>query len=215
MSPHLIDLSHPLTNDTPPFPGDPPVEVVRLASTDQTDFSQRASLNCGKVHLPIHCATHMDAPFHFFADRVTIEQVPLERCLGTALMVDCTDPAIGAEHLAPYGEALAGHDCAILNTGWYRQWGQPGYFSEHPVLTQDAAQFLVDVGIGLVGVDFPSVDRTPHEAHLVLLGNNVLIVENLTNLAAIGQDTFDFSAIPLAIAGGDGSPVRAMARIDR
>ena len=81
------------------------------------------------------------------------------------------------------------------------------------MLTAAAAQLIVDCKVRLIGVDFPSVDRPPHPAHLVLLGHDVLIVENLTNLAAIGDNAFNFSAIPLAIAGRDGSPVRAFAKI--
>ena len=81
------------------------------------------------------------------------------------------------------------------------------------MLSADGAEFLVQTGIDLVGVDFPSVDRPPHAAHLVLLGRSVLIVENLTNLAALDRISFEFSAIPLAIIGRDGSPVRAFARI--
>ncbi|MBT5800859.1 MAG: arylformamidase, partial [Gemmatimonadetes bacterium] len=58
----LIDLSYPLSNNTPPFPGDPSVEIKILASTEQTGREERQSLNCGQLTLPIHCATHIDAP---------------------------------------------------------------------------------------------------------------------------------------------------------
>ena len=210
----LIDLSHPLTDDTPPFPGDPAVAIKVLQSTDQTGREERQSLNCAQITLPIHCATHIDAPFHFYADRATIDQIPLADCAGPAYKIDlCECPVIDEIDLAPHRDAIAGHPHLIINTGWYEQWRQPGFFSEHPVLTAAAAQLIVDCKVRLIGVDFPSVDRPPHPAHLVLLGHDVLIVENLTNLAAIGDNAFTFSAIPLAIAGRDGSPVRAFAKI--
>ncbi len=212
---HFIDLSHPLCNETPPFPGDPAVEIKILAQTDQTGREERQSLNCGLVSLPIHCATHMDAPYHFYADRATIDQVPLETCTGPAIMLDIfNQPVIDAAQLAPFHAQIAAHRHVLIHTGWYHQWGQQHYFTDHPVLTAAAAQLLVDAGVGLLGVDFPSVDLPPHAAHLVLLGNDLLIVENLTNLAAIGQHSCEFTAIPLAIAGRDGSPVRAFARMD-
>ncbi|NKB67358.1 MAG: arylformamidase [Candidatus Latescibacteria bacterium] len=211
---NLIDLSHPLTNQTPPFPGDPPVAISVLASTDQTGPEERTSLNCGQLTLPIHCATHMDAPFHFYADRPTIEQIPLDWCSGPACKLDIlAQPVIDRAHLQPHQALISRHPRVILNTGWYQRWGQDDFFTEHPVLTKSAAQFLVDCRVRLVGVDFPSVDRPPHEAHLTLLGNDVLIVENLTNLNAITAATFEFSAFPLAVAGRDGSPVRAVARL--
>jgi len=210
----IIDLSHPLTDDTPPFPGDPTVEIKVLQSTEQTGREERQSLNCTQITLPIHCATHIDAPFHFYADRASVDQIPLADCTGPAYKIDLFDrPVIDTADLEPHRDAIAFHPHLILNTDWYRQWRQPGFFSEHPVLTAAAAQFIIDCNVSLVGVDFPSVDRPPHPAHLVLLGNDILIVENLTNLAALGDNSFDFSAIPLAIAGRDGSPVRAFARI--
>ena len=210
----LIDLSHPLTNDTPPFPGDPSIEIKILSSTDQTGPETRQSLNCSQLALPIHCATHIDAPYHFYANRPTIDQIPLDWCTAPAIKLDILDqPIIDAAHLAPYRAQLETHPHAIIHTGWYHQWRQPHFFTDHPVLTAAAAQLLVDCNIRLVGVDFPSVDHPPHEAHLVLLGNDLLIVENLTNLAALGSAPFDFSAIPLAVVGRDGSPVRAFAKI--
>jgi kynurenine formamidase len=211
----LIDLSYPLSNNTPPFPGDPSVEIKILASTEQTGREERQSLNCGQLTLPIHCATHIDAPYHFYANGPTVDQIPLTDCTGPAVLLDLFDlPVIDAQHLSSHREQLTAHHHAILHTGWYRQWGEDHFFTEHPVLTAAAAQLFVDYGVLLIGVDFPSVDRSPHEAHLVLLGNNLLIVENLTNLDAIGPRPFDFSAIPLAIVGRDGSPVRAFARIN-
>ena len=210
----LIDLSYPLTDDTPPFPGDPAVAIKVLPSTDQTGPEERQSLNCAQITLPIHCATHIDAPFHFYADRATIDQIPLVDCTSPAYKIDLYNrPIIDAIDLAPHRATIACHPHLILNTDWYKRWQQPGFFSEHPVLTAAAAQLIVNCGVRLVGVDIPSVDRPPHPAHLVLLGNDILIVENLPNLAALGDNPFDFSAIPLAITGRDGSPVRAFARI--
>ena len=210
----LIDLSHPLDNDTPPFPGDPAVEIAILDQTSQTGPEERRNLNCGQIRLPIHCATHIDAPYHFYADRPTIDQIPLGRCTGRATVLELfNQPIIDADLLAPFHAQLSDHTQVLLHTGWYHQWRSESYFTDHPVLSADGAEFLVQTGIDLVGVDFPSVDRPPHAAHLVLLGRSVLIGENLTNLAALDRISFEFSAIPLAIIGRDGAPVRAFARI--
>jgi kynurenine formamidase len=85
------------------------------------------------------------------------------------------------------------------------------FFTSHPMFTPEAAQFLVDCGVKLVGVDFPSVDRPPFPIHIIFLGNGMVIVENLTNLAALKQDVFEFIALPLSFTGRDASPVRAVA----
>ena len=79
------------------------------------------------------------------------------------------------------------------------------------MLTGEAAKFLVNCGVHLVGVDFPSVDRPPFEAHLEFLGHNVVILENLTRLEQIPSEVFQLIAIPLKLRGREASPVRAIA----
>ena len=101
----------------------------------------------------------------------------------------------------------------MLYTGWSRHWGSPCYFRDYPCLSADAAQFLVDCGIALAGVDMPSVDRAPYPAHKVLLGAGVLIVENLANVEAISAEEFQLVVLPLKLVGREGSPVRAVAMV--
>jgi len=115
------------------------------------------------------------------------------------------------EKLQTHRDTLRHVRAAVLHTGWSKQWGSPGYFSDHPCISSEAARFLVDCGVQVVGVDMPSVDREPYTAHRVLLGAGVLIVENLTNLDAIGADLFQLIVLPLKLVGCDGSPVRAVA----
>lgn len=211
----IIDLSHPLSPNTPAFPGDPPPEIRIFDSTDAASESGQRHLNCSHLSTSLHCGTHMDAPFHFFGDRATIDRVPLERTVGPALLIRLSWQECGGTidraHLAAYVERLRATRRVVFNTLWHHRWGAENYFTEHPVITGAAAGLLVDCGVQLVGVDTPSVDREPFEAHLALLGADVLIVENLTNLDAIGVDEFELVATPLKILGRDGSPVRALA----
>jgi arylformamidase len=212
----IIDLSHPLGPDTPAFPGDPSPEIRIFDSTEDATPSDQRHLNCSHLSTSLHCGTHMDAPFHFFGDRTTIDRVPLERTVGKSLLIrlpweQLAGNLIDAEHLLPFENRLRAIPRVVFNTLWHHRWGAKNYFTEHPLITGAAARLLVDCGVQLVGVDTPSVDRPPFEAHLELLGNDVLIVENLTNLDAVPGDTFDLIATPLAILGRDGSPVRAIA----
>lgn len=205
----IVDLSQPVGAGTPVFPGDGPVRVTLL---DQN------SVNVSRIDLSVHSGTHMDAPFHFFSGAETIDRIPLDRCMGPARLIDLRGIAAGAEirreHLRTRLDAPLRAQAAILHTGWSKQWGAPRYFSDHPCLAADAAQFLVDCGVQLVGVDMPSVDRAPYPAHQILLRAGVPIVENLTNLDAIGADLFRIVVLPLKLAGGDGSPVRAVGVIE-
>jgi kynurenine formamidase len=211
----MIDLSHPLDHQTPVYPNDPPPRITILDSAERPAARGERRLNCSQISMGLHCGTHMDAPFHFFSAGQTIDQAPLEWCCGPALLVNLPEAVDYAQiepvHLADHEAKIRGAKRVVLNTLWHRRWGEANYFSEHPVLSGAAARFLVDCGVVLVGVDFPSVDHPPFPAHLVLLGNGVLIVENLTNLQAVKTDIFQLAALPLRICGRDGSPVRAIA----
>jgi len=211
----LFDLSHHLALETPVYPGDGGVviEVVHTAREPTADFERR--LNVSRLSLGLHNGTHIDAPFHFFSDRATIDAVPLERCCGPAVWLDLSKTEqpgiIDAVDLQPHVRTVGARKIVLLSTGWDEHWGAADYFSAHPVLTRAAAEWFVDLGIDLVGVDFPSVDLPPFPAHVVLLGNDVLIVENLTRISALGLGEFSFFSIPLGIVGRDASPVRAFA----
>ena len=215
MSPAIVDLSHALDEATPVFPGDGPLEIMVAERASDPPAGGRRSLNCSRLALSVHTGTHLDAPFHFFDAGQTVDRVPLEHCVGPALLADLSGVSAGEEiearHLEPWRGWLRETGRVILHTGWWRQWGTPGYFTEHPRLSGAAAEYLVGCGVRLVGVDTPSVDRPPYPAHLALLGSGVLIVENLTNLSAVRGEIFQLVVLPLRIAGRDGSPVRAIA----
>jgi kynurenine formamidase len=222
--PRLIDLSHPLEPATPPWPGNPPVEVTVLDAIP-------ASRGVGKRPLPgeprhanvtafrtcNHTGTHMDAPAHFYHGLPTIEQVPLEQCVGPAVLVDVSGVGPRAEitpsHLIPSEEAIVTTTKLVLRTGWSEHWGRDDYFLDYPVLSEETANWLVARRVHLIGVDTPSVDREPNPAHFAILGSHAVIVENLTNLDRIVSDVFDLIVLPLPLRGLDGSPVRAIARV--
>jgi kynurenine formamidase len=206
----MFDLSHPLSACTPFIPGAPPVHVEVLERATDPAKPERRSLNVTRLAIMVHTGTHMDAPFHFFDNGMTIDQVPLEQCTGVARSID-------VQHVPPRGairiedvRVAEGTRKVILHTGWWRNWGSTGYFFDHPVISGDAAQYLMDAGVHLIGIDVPSVDQPPFPAHQVILGAGAVIVENLTRLDQIPEEIFYFSALPLSIAGRDGSPVRAI-----
>ena len=213
----IIDLTHPLDPTTPVFPDYPAVGVTILEAIGVSTPVGRRALNSSQVTVGLHCGTHVDAPTHFYNARPTIEQMTLEKCVGPALLVDLTPKTLPAHSmidvvdLTGYGEQLRETGKVILKTGWAQRWGDPAYFTEHPVMTGEAAQFLVDCGVHLIGVDTPSVDRPPFPAHLVLLENQVVILENLTNLDALPTPRFQLVALPLKLTGREASPVRAIA----
>jgi kynurenine formamidase len=164
-----------------------------------------------------HTGTHMDSPAHFYNGVATIDQVPLEHCVGPAALVDVRQIGPRGEitpaDLFRHDDAIAATGKIILWTGWSSHWGKEYYFDDYPVLSEATAAWLVERGVHLVGVDTPSPDRDPHPAHYVLLGASTLIVENLTNLDRIGQEVFELIVVPLPLRGLEASPVRAIAAL--
>lgn len=209
MAPRTIDLSHDLSPATPPFPGNPPVAVSILMAIPQ------ASLNASAFSTSLHTGTHLDAPFHFFSQGQTIEQIPPERCMGPAVLLalpGCRE--VLPAHLEPHQADIRRTRKLVLDLGWARHWGEERYFAEYPVLSPAAAKLLVAWGAELLGADIPSVDYPPNESHQVLLGGGVLILENLTGLGRIGRGEFELLALPLRLKGRDASPVRALALVE-
>jgi len=209
------DLTHKLESGMPVFPGDPPVSVEPHATVTD-DGSRVSAIGCGS-----HTGTHVDAPSHTESDGRPLDAFPVSRFLPEAVLVDLR----GRDPRTPIGPAdlpTADAEAVVLQTGWDTRWGDPAYL-DHPYLTPAAARHCVEHGYD-VAIDALNVDPTPTDsatadepsgvpAHHELLGNDRLIAENLTNLGAV-PDRFELSVLPLDIADGDGSPVRAVARWD-
>jgi kynurenine formamidase len=215
----IIDLSYPLDAATPPFPGDLPVEVaIQMSIPADHPAGAPGAMNVSRITTGVHVGTHMDAPFHFYHQGRTIDQAPLAHTMGPALLVNLVPKTAKAEitpeELLPHRAAIARTKRIIFHTGWAAHWGQADYFTDFPVISIAAAQLLVSWGVTLVGIDTPSVDTYPHPVHFALLGSDMLIVENLTNLDSIQQTLFQFIALPLKITARDASPVRAVAIVD-
>jgi kynurenine formamidase len=224
------DCSHPLDAATPTYPGDPPVTVEPHATHDADGY------RVTRLGLGSHAGTHVDAPAHTEADGATLDTLSVERFAFEALLVDCRDVGahgeIGVERLAgAFADAgldadgetedggtttdtdtadAADVDLLVCRTGWDAHWGTERYH-DHPYLAPAAAEWCADRGLS-VGLDAASPDPfgdADLPAHGALLGNDCLLVENLTNLGGLPR-RFRLFAFPLPVAV-DGSPVRAVA----
>jgi len=215
--PTLLDLAHPIHTGTAPWPGTPSVETRFLDRAAATRPDERHS-NSTRFAMNIHCGTHLDAPFHFFDSGRTVDQIPLSQTYGLATLVrlpQCgAGGAVTVDDLRPHEASLRKTRKLIVQTDWSSRWLQQDFFEAYPDISVEAARFCVACGVELLGTETPSVDHVPHETHLELLGNNVVIVECLRGLGQVTADEFVFAAIPLNLAGRDGSPVRAVAIVD-
>jgi arylformamidase len=204
------DLSQPIENGMTCFPGDPRPKINPQAGSEPWKVSE--------LMLGTHTGTHIDSASHFIPKGKTIDQYPIGRFILPGLMVDShplsTCEPIWGEKLDEALSILPKGGGIIIRTGWDIYWRQEQYL-EHPYLTEEAAERLVTAGVSLIGVDALNVDSTVNESsivHDILLGNDVLIVENLANLNQLTPvRLYQFLFVPLRLKGLDGSPIRAIA----
>ena len=205
-----IDLSLPIRDGAPSFPGDPTC-VIRPWATIGPDPA-----NLHQVTLGTHQGTHLDAPLHFLADGGPVDQVPIAALVGPAILVDLRHKAprstITVDDLADV--VIAPGDRLVLRMGWDRVLAEDpaAYFADGPRLGEDAARWLATKGLAVIGMDTPTPNPDAFVAvHQALLRVGTVLVEALSNLDALREGTFWLSAVPLRLEGLDGSPVRAFA----
>lgn len=217
----LVDLSVPVTTGMPVYPGDPEVTVAPALTVEDS------GVNVLRLHLGSQSGTHVDAPYHVDDALPRLDELPLDRFAGPAVVADIRGLAprapIGAE-LIPGG--LRPGTVLLLATGWSACWGSDDYRA-HPWLEPAAAEAIIAAGVRTVGIDALSVDRTPAPgeeftlaAHRVLCGAGAVIAENLTGLdrlleAQAAGRRIEITLFPIRLAGADGAPVRAVGRIRR
>ncbi|MGP3918312.1 cyclase family protein [Nonomuraea sp. 10N515B] len=209
----LVDLSVPIEEGMPVYPGDPEVSVGPALTV------ARDGVNVLELHLGSQSGTHVDAPFHVDDSLPTLDDLPLERFYGPAVVVDATGLAPRSPIGAGAFQNVEG-PIVLVATGWSAYWGTDAY-QGHPFLTEEAAARLVERGVRTVGIDALSVDPTPAKdfpAHRVLCGAHAVITENLTGLerlldAQARGRPIEVSLLPIRLAGADGAPVRAVARV--
>ena len=208
-----IDLSLPIKTGMPVFPGDPEVslETVRSHARDDMQLS--------RLVIGSHTGTHLDAPRHFLAEGESVDQLPLDRCCGTAFVATCPwqpGKTINLNRLDISG--FVDGDMLLLATGWDSRAGTKDYYREVPEFSVGSAVWLLRKGIRLFGLDLPNVveagdPNCPEAMHLKLLGAGMVLVESLAGLMPLAGKRVEFQALPLRLVGGDGSPVRACGKV--
>jgi kynurenine formamidase len=222
-----VDLSHTLEEGIPAWPTHARFSSTLYESQTLGDVATHNGLTISE-----HSGTHMDAPLHFVPEGTAhygADGIPLERLAGRAATIDATalgpdEPLLGPERIRAWEEEhgpLEPGDRVLVRYGWAERWatGREGrrFLEDWPGLSGEAAEYLVEKGVALVGCDTLAVDAAGSEenpAHQVLLGNEVYVVENLKNLEVLPPFCL-FLALPLKIKDGSGSPVRAVALVPR
>ena len=218
-----IDLTHRMRAGMPVWPTHPHYCQEVVESFDRGDVACNHALCMSE-----HTGTHFDAPLHFVPGGRSIADVPVERFFARMVTIDARDippaTALGAEAIRDFEDrhgAIAPGDAVFFHFGWDRFWSDPeqGHrvLEDWPGLSRETSLLLVERGVRIVGTDCLSIDRfgsSDFPAHNILLGADILVGENFANLGLLPPVCY-LVTLPLAIEGGSGSPLRAVALVSR
>jgi arylformamidase len=205
----IYDITVPISNELPVYPGDPEIKITRVMSLEAGDVARVSHLS-----FSTHIGTHIDPPYHFMQDGMPLDQAPLDIFIGPARIVDVGDAAsIDAVLLSTFD--LDGAERVIFKTRNSRFWRETNEFQKDFVyLETDAAESLVARGVKLVGIDYLSIEKFNFDqptTHWTLLGAGVFIVEGL-DLTGVPAGDYELICLPLKIKDGDGGPARVVLR---
>ena len=213
----LIDLSHVIEEGMTTFKGLPGPHLCDYWTREASagNYDDGSTFQIGRIDMVANTGTYVDSPFHRYAEGKDLAELPLESLADLDGLVVRRPFENG---LAVGTEAFADLDvrgkAVLVHTGWSRFWRSEAYFSDHPFLTGDAAQALIEGGAAFVGIDSHNIDDTRtrgRPVHTLLLGADIPIGEHLTGLDRLPDRGFRFSAVPPKIKGMGTFPVRAFA----
>lgn len=216
----LIDLSHTIDEGMITYKGLPaPIVCDFLSHADSRRvYAAGTEFAINKIEMVGNTGTYIDSPFHRYPDGIDLADLALET---VANLPGLVVRAASRDGRAIDRDAFAGLDvrgkAILVHTGWDAHWRTDAYFEGHPYLTEAAALFLRDGGATLVGIDSLNIDDTDdlsRPVHTALLGDEVLIVEHLTELDQLPDEGARFFAVPVKVRGMGTFPVRAFALVE-
>ena len=206
----IIDITVPLTTDIPVWPGSRGIQITPVKKIEKGDSS-----NDSRVDFNLHTGTHIDAPRHFVQNGRTIEQLSLDIFVGSCFVVDMQDAA----DVTPENLSALNLPCDIkrllIRTRNSELWGEhtSEFKKDFTAFTNEAAQWIVDKGIKLIGVDYLSVQRYSDgpETHQILLGADIVILEGL-NLSNVQAGFYELICLPMKLVDTEAAPARVVLR---
>ena len=202
----FIDLSYEIYNSMPVYPGDIEVELENDKKIVKDGYCNH------NLSMGMHTGTHLDLPAHMLEDVRNVADISLEDLSGQAKIIY----AAGQTEInlkSEYKDIIEKNDIILIYTGFEKEYGSEEYYKNHPVISEELADFLIEKAIKLLGFDMPSPDYSPFKIHDKLFANDIFILENLCNLEKLlGLSSFKLFVFPLKIRA-EAAPVRAAAVI--
>lgn len=209
----IIDLSVPLENDMPVYPGDPTPDFKATRTLEEH------GVLVTKMQLGTHTGSHMDAPLHFIEGGESIDELDLKKIVTEAIVLDLSNKEMGSaitiEDLEKFSDSIRKGDGVLLFTGTSKLWGDERILRKFTYIDPNAARWLVDKKVSIVGIDCLSVEKynaDAPETHKTLLSAGIPLIETLSsNLEKIAGERVLLIALPLKIKGRDAAPARVIA----
>jgi arylformamidase len=204
-----IDISVPIYSGMVHWPDNPPVKIERIM-----DLAHGDAANVSKIELGAHTGTHMDAPRHFLAEGVGLDEMPLDATVGPARVIQIEHPqAILPAELEAHN-LQAGERVLFRTQNSERCWKNDQFVEDFVYISAAASQYLVDRRVRTIGIDYLSVGGYVYDGvdtHRILLSAGIWLIEGL-NLSAVKPGMYELICLPLRVAGADGAPARAILR---
>ncbi|GCF10964.1 cyclase family protein [Dictyobacter arantiisoli] len=213
----LIDVSHTIDTELITLKGFPAPIVCDYLSREEsrTRYAPGTEFHIAKIEMIANTGTYLDTPFHRYEHGKDLSEVSLTSMADLDGIVIRADyrKSLAIDRSFFEGKELRGR-AVLIHTGWDHYWRTDQYFENHPYVTADAARYLVECGVKLVGIDAVNIDDTSGQerpVHSQLLHSEILIVEHLRGLEQLPEQGFRFSALPPKFKGVGTFPVRAIA----
>ena len=204
----IHDVTVPITNSMPVWPGDP---RVRLSPQSHLSRDKSHTVKLTAIEMGSHTGTHIDAPYHFVEGGKRLHEIPLEQLTGKATVFEIAGVrSIGLGNLEH--RKWDGIERVLFKTDNSQHWQDEKFYEEFIYLEPDGAEFLVQRGIHLVGIDYLSIDEfksEKHPTHFALLTRDIVILEGL-NLSKVPAGEYTLFALPLNLQDADGAPSRVI-----
>lgn len=214
---HFIDLSHRIYDGLVTYKGLPAPVICDYLSrkASKSIYGDDYEVQIGKLEMVSNTGTYLDVPFHFSADGNDLAEIALEVLADLSVVVVDARNHIKVD-ISFFKDIDVKNKAVLVNTNWSQHWNTEQYYENHAYLCKDAAQLLVDKGAKLVGIDSHNIDDTRTKVrpvHSLLLNNNILICEHMTNLEKVPSKGAKFYAVPPKITGMGTFPVRAFVQV--
>lgn len=200
----FIDLSVLINEDTPVYPGDPKTKIESAGIFDKDGYEDHF------VSIGTHAGTHIDAPRHMVKGGKSLDEIPVDQFFGKGVLIKVEDRKFDLAEIKKVD--IQEGDVVLFFTGMSEVYHESEYYDDYPAVSEEIANYLVSKKIKMVGVDMCSVDHEPFPVHRILLKDEILIIENLTNLAELEGKNFKIYAFPIKLQI-DGAPTRVVAEL--